>query len=156
MKGSFLNVWAPAGRTRPSAAQARMGILTGTSVSCHTNHCRSYNIRVYLFLSTLRWGGSGGLRWSEDTGGLIHRDTAAVVTPQGRCRGPSGVPGLAPGGWKWLCKSSPGCRLRPGISKLQAGYRRRLFHQTDLRSDLGFAAPWPCALGPPKTQFPYL
>lgn len=107
MKGSFLNVWAPAGRTRPSAAQARTGMLTGTSVSCHTNHCRSYNIRVYLFLSTLRWCGSGGLRWSEDTGGLIHRDTAAIVTPQGRCRGPSGVPGLAPGGRKWLCKSSP-------------------------------------------------
>ena len=120
MKGSFLNVWAPACRTRPSAARAGTGMLTGTSASCHINHCRSYNIRVYLFLSTVRWGGSGGLRWSEDTGGLIHRDTAAVVTPPGRCRGPSGVPGLAPGGQKWLCKSSPGCRLRPGISRAQA------------------------------------
>lgn len=62
----LINVRAPAGRTRPSVAQAGRSRLTNASAPCHTNNSGSDNTSVRLFQSCNNAGWSWGLAGMED------------------------------------------------------------------------------------------
>lgn len=62
----LINARAPAGRTRPSVAQAGRSRLTNTSTPCHTNNGGSDNTSVRLFQSCNNAGWSWRLAGMED------------------------------------------------------------------------------------------
>ena len=94
----LINVRAPAGRTRPSVAQAGRSRLINTSTPCHTNNRGSDNTNVRLFLSCNNAGWTWGLAGMEDMKGRSGH--WAPQLPGEDVRGSAGVPGLAWDGWK--------------------------------------------------------